>query len=112
MAEGYEPNHPELFYGNYEEILRVSESTTNSVTITVDLSKYRYICISYTTALFFRDSCIYPMGLFKGFQVGYDNLSETNRFYWLKQSYNETTHQLTYIATIPANYVIFVWGIK
>lgn len=96
----------------------IATEVTADGSVTKDLSVYRYIIVAYFTGLHYRQTAIYPAKIFTGStKCGLDNLDSSSRCYFLKQSYNATTHEITYACVIPnsgnwANGRFDVWGIK
>lgn len=102
--------------GNIDDL---QGNITASGSITVNLSPYRYIMIALYGALHYRISAIYPVTFFTGsYRCGWDNCVEgNNRCYFLKQSYDITTHVLTYAVQMPSsglyeNHSFYLYGIK
>ena len=88
-------------YGNSELI---KGNITSDGSVTKDLSAYRFIMFVYYTGLHYRQTAIYPSAIVMGStKCGFDNLDSSSRCYCLKQSYNNSTHEITYMTQIPSS---------
>lgn len=93
--------------GTYENL---GTNISAGGTVSFDGSKYRYLLILYYTGLYYRSSCLIPNSIVTAsLKCGYDNLLNTDRAYWLKESFSNNT--ITYVCSCPANSYFSLYGI-